>query len=476
MRKMQTQKETSVSLIPTQSPRNSFFLNVSPRSLDKMTVNDLPNSKSIKGAALYKNHLWLSGDGTILEYDPVAKKITRYSNPSLAYCDSNLVIIDQYLYAPCRQVSAADMANYQTLPRYSVYKINLNTFAVEHIFTDKDGLTAQQNYFLVADGNTVWVGTDDGLGMIDTTSDNVTYFTSQLGTEAGAQTPQKFPITNIVIDGKFVWANVGADVYSKGSMSLFDKDTQVWQPFGPETLINRTDRFDLYLSGIKKVTNGIEIVSDGGTARVCNILKYDYTIKQWITAESQPFQGCIDRLSSQFPYTIYTATSLDANKLTQVTVGGNIYDIQGRANLVFSQIYQKKRYVLTSGTIDEMQSGATTPSIDIALGADMTNAISPNQLAISDVNLLIDPANHRGLAINSGCSPVGFCNEGTVWLFDLRTNKILKTYTQKFPEEAGFSVDKWTLQSQQNALIVNDGKNNQVFSIDTATYTYTSKQ
>lgn len=63
-----------------ESKLKNFFHEAVPRPLEEVTIFDLPNYRKIQGAAKYKNNLWFTGNGNIIEYSLQTNSIISYSD------------------------------------------------------------------------------------------------------------------------------------------------------------------------------------------------------------------------------------------------------------------------------------------------------------------------------------------------------------------------------------------------------------
>lgn len=156
---------------------DNFFKSPKDLHVRRIKVDQLPDSEGIQGFETYKNSLWVSGDGALIEYDLNLGKVIGFSDPLKANCDSNLVIVNDYLFAACRTPTR------KYIGKYLVLKINLKNLKVEKIFSEKDGLLDQNNYDLFKDGNYVWVSTYDGLGKVNAKTDEVDFYRGELEEE-----------------------------------------------------------------------------------------------------------------------------------------------------------------------------------------------------------------------------------------------------------------------------------------------------
>ncbi|MDP3998658.1 MAG: hypothetical protein Q8P89_03515 [bacterium] len=456
---------------PVSYRGENFFLTAVPKPLKNLVLEDLPDSNDIEEARLYKGHLWLSGDGSLIEYDPGSKKIVRYSNPRKVDCSGNIVIVNDFLFAACRQGAVNNVYNpdLEWFP-YAVYKINLLNYSLEHVFNKTDGLLNGDNYFLTPDGDAIWVDTFEGIGKINAKTNEVKFYTTEMGLKDNH-------VIIISIDDKYVW------VVGKGELAYFDKTMQQWVSFPPEVIAdNKTDGSNT-ISGFKTTPEGAEIGLFAYDGRKCLLRKYEYSSQRWTTTAdiqtgSPQVYVCDERLKTYFPVAFPISgqspkkTVIDESGLTQITLATssgevNRYEINGRVNIYLSPMLNGKRYVLTSATVDVIDESLNLPEIHIKLGG---SSLHSRPYVSGSYVLLIDPETLVGVVIDAGCTPQPSCLEQTMWLLDFKAKLVLKVYDIKIPSDYWYILDKFTLTKQQNSLMVNDQNGKPLFHINLTTY------
>ena len=200
----------------------------------------------------------------------------------------------------------------------------------------------------MADGATVWVNTFEGVGKINAKTNELKFYTSELGLQ-----DNHVNINNI--GDEYVW------VAGKGEMALFSKKSQQWQGFPPE-VVSGIEGSNTIL-GFKEIQGGTQTGLFTYTDRNCLLREYKYNLQQWVTINSRSIyyvHECEAWLKTYLPLfmkTITSITSTDQDSLTQLNLpkpsgGTEKYIINGRANLYLSSVIEGKRYILTSSTID----------------------------------------------------------------------------------------------------------------------------
>lgn len=171
--KVSTQSKSSSQAEGIEIKADNLFRSGKDLSVERLKLNDLPNSENIhQGFKIYENSLWVSGDGSLIEYDLKSGEVLRFSDPKKANFISDLAIVNDYLFAVHRIISGKEF-----IPD-AVYKINLKNLKIDNIFTKKDGLLDQIRNFH-EDGDYVWISTSDGLGRINSKTDKIDFFTNK---------------------------------------------------------------------------------------------------------------------------------------------------------------------------------------------------------------------------------------------------------------------------------------------------------
>ncbi len=445
---------------------NDFFKSdLSGESIADLKINSLPDSKFVRGVARYKNSLWVSGDGSLIEYDSDSNLIKKFSDPTKAKCDSNIVIVGNYLFAPCRTLNGTE----KELPSYSLYKINLHTLKIEKIFTAKDGLKSLDNFDVYQDGEYVWISTFNGVARINSKSNNVNFYTSEMGI-GGYSEGDRYSTRRVLPDKDFVWVEVVASAYSTGGVSRFDKKTQTWIPFGPKQIIGADspqNRIDF--EGIKFIDGGIRVAfrKDGVSTNDSLVEKdFLYSNSNWTTvSDNLPMSGAnsdptYDYIKNNYYYVSGEYGEEDGEGFIQVYSNKKLVNkINGRAYLWMSDLLgDTKRYLITGASVDVIKDLHKIPEIVFGFGRNMDNSdphpTNPDvkfyASSDSDLAIVIDPNYFLGF---EGPEQWGDMN---VWVVDLKNDKLIKKFTtnNKYEWRKSFGND--------SPLIGQDGKQTSV--------------
>lgn len=423
---------------------NDFFFFSIPKPIKDLTVYQLPNDMNPRNVVQYKDSLWFAGDGSLVEYDTKSGKLASYSNMTKTNCDSNVVMANNFLFTSCHTDNIEDAFGHTEqltskiyTGHYSVFKINPLTHQIEHVFTDKDGLQNRYNYTLFADGDTVWIQTFKGIGRINATTNQVKFYTNELGIPGST-----LSISWMLVDQNYVWAAIGANVGSQGGLSMYDKKTQTWKAFSVRDLKDYTfDRFDLE-AGFKTIPSGIQIAFRDGNLETSDRLvekQYNYQTGQWKKVNiERPASGAQSESTRQYIAATYPPPfnyqKVDQFGLTQLQLpdSNQTYQLDGRNNYILSPVIGNKRYILTSATIDVIDDSSPFRQILTKLGSLPSSGVSYGDPSAYEglVNFLIDSDNSLAVVADSACGGQGCSGKEKVWLIDLKSAKIDKIYTK----------------------------------------------
>lgn len=459
---------------PAQDKNNNdFFFFSIPKPTKDLSIYQLPNDMHPRNVIQYQESLWFAGDGSLVEYDTKSGNIKSYSDYTKANCDSNVVLSNNFLFTSCHTDNIQDALGYTEklegkiyAGHYSIFEINPQTHQVEHIFTDKEGLKNRYNYTLVADDNTVWVQTFNGIGKIDATTNKVSFFNAP-------EIDLSFGIGQILPNKDFVWAYT----VDQG-LTLFNKTTQSWKQFTSSEVIGRPNyhRLDTvpFDNPIKLIPGGLQIGLWAGdqAQNNCIVRNYDYVTKQWTTASSQQIRyltQCESLLKSQFPKeAVYT--KFDSNGLTQIQLPGSsiTYQIDGRDNYILSPMIVGKRYLLTSATIDTIDDKTPFRQILIKLGSRLEENVLYTDLSAYQglVYFLIDSDGSLALVIDSACGGQGCTGDQKAWFVNLKSGKIIKTYTNSDGLPNGDTLTDLNMSREGDLLLIKNKQGDPVFSIN----------
>lgn len=461
----------------SQAILSNFFLRSVPRSVSDISILNLPNTADIKGVVSFKDSLWFSGGGSLVEYDIKSGKLISYSDLIKANCDSNVVMANNSLFTACRTDNINDAFGHTEqltskvfTGHYSIFKINPSAHEVEYIFTDKDGLKNRYNFKLTGDGDTVWVETFKGIGRIDAKTNKVSFYT----------TPEidiAFGIGKILPDRDYVWA-WSADE----GLALFNRSAQTWQQFADTDVLGKPVAFRLdarpFASPIKLVSGGLQIGLWAGEdiGDNCLVRQYNYSTQQWTTVSSQQTQyvyQCGDILKQQFPQEP-TYTIVDTDGLVQIRLPetGEQYQVDGRNNYTLSPVVDNKRYILTNSTIDVIDNTLPFPQILVKLGSLPSGSTSYSDPAMYEdlVNFLVDPDRSFAVVVDPDCAGQGCMGGQKAWLVDLNAGKVNKVYTKADNLPEGDLLYGLSMSREGDLLVVKDKQGEPLFNINTSNY------
>lgn len=219
---------------------NKFFPNITPLNF---SVYLDPDSSEI---------LWNVGAGGIQRVNIKTKEIEEFGNKIKA--SGEIAKIGNLIFIGDRE---------QGLVQYDL------SSGKRKVYTTNDGLLTESNLHLSADPydkDVLWIDTFKGLNRLKISTGKLSSFTKEMGIKGSQWESSIFNITN-----DEVWLTVGADAYSSGGVSVYNKNTGMWKSWGPESFFEN-DRFDGY--GIGKNEN-IFVYEDD------TLYKYDKEKDKW---------------------------------------------------------------------------------------------------------------------------------------------------------------------------------------------------
>ncbi|MBF0208081.1 MAG: hypothetical protein HQK53_14475 [Oligoflexia bacterium] len=452
---------------PATSSR--FFITKIQKPISEITFKDIPNNREIRNVVEYKNSIYAAGNGAIIRYSRTTGEVTGFSDTYKAYCDGELAVINNFLFAACRigNVKEPYMGNFEIL------KINLEADILEKSYGRNDGLINQSNYRLFKDGTNIWVATFDGLGLIDTIADKVSFFHSELGYP---EVNKSYGVNHILVDANYVWAFFGANAYSQGGVGLYNKSTTTWRSFGPTDLMENPIRFDLdYSEGYyaKLVPGGIQLgFRDGKMGDADRLVekKYNYNTEKWEVMGEYPASGPESdktRFAFMQKYPSIRYSEIDSQGLVQLILPSDSskLNINGRINNLISPVINGNRYILTNGTIDEFQAHAPFRQTLVYLGEGLSSgsSIYDGMQESLGYKLLVDPSTNMGLVIDYICDGMTCENSHKVWLVDLSKKSIKKVYVGSNLPSSIFNKEDIKLAVSGGVLIVSSHSANTIF-------------
>lgn len=483
--------QASSQLQKTAITKNDFFFTSIPRPIKDITVNDLPNNAFVRNVVTYNDQLWFAGSGSLIAYDAKKSQLVGYSNPKKGFCDSNVVLANNFLFTSCRMNNVAEFSKeYSGRPDYAQYaiiKLDPKTYQIKHVYLPKDGLLDTSNFVLYQDGDIVWVATSNGVAAIDATTDKVSFYIDELGIQGTVHS-----IGKIFVDDKYVWAYTNSNAYSTGGLSLFSKATKTWKPFGPQELKDRRpSNFDLESLangyGFKLIPGGIQAAYRDGDITVGNETfdrlvekQYNYNTGKWTKKSEQPATGSyytssIEKLSLNYPGEPNAAKE-DQYKLVQLQIASKTYQLDGRNNIRLSPVIEEKRYLLTSGTIDVIDDTYPFRQILVKLHDKLETNLNSDYTSVYNgpIQFLVDPETLQAFVASLQCGPgMDACSPSQkVWLIDLKNAKILKEYTAADKVPIVDNLTGISLTKEGTVSTIHDSSGKTLFSINTANYNF----
>lgn len=479
-----------LSPIPTPMIESFFNFRIPP-PIDQTTIYDLPNTAHPNNIIRYKNHLWFTSDGSLIEYDPKTQKMVAYSNAKKYNCGRDIVLIHDYIYAPCN-IDNIDDAFGTTNILHTTYftghsgilRIDPNTHNITKVFSKQDGLVNQYNLQLYTDNEDIWVGTFDGVARINTTNDKVAFFKQQLGFP---DVNKSYSINHLIIDKDYVWVFFGSHVESQGGVALYNKKTDTWTAFGPSELKESPERFDLDFGSnsyhAKLIPNGIQIAfRDGKVGNEDKLVEkqYNYDTKVWrkvteYVATGADYDKTYKLLESTYPTTHQKYSFVDSSGLVQLKIPGEnkTYQLDGRTNYILSQLVNGKRYILTSGTVDVIDDSQPFRQIVVKLEKQLLGSIGfAEEINYQQlIHFFVDPQTMLALVIHPSCEGMGCDGHQSAWLVDLNNKEIKKIYTVEDKLPAGDKLSqKLKFSTTGDSFVITNEKNEEVFRINTTNF------
>jgi len=272
-------------------------------------------------------------------------------------------------------------------------------------------------------------------------------------------------------------------------MIKFDKKTSKWTAYEPDDFMDYDkSRFDLEFSdtgtSAKLIPGGIQIAyrdghMNGSYDRLVE-KQYSYKTDKWTKINEEPttgeyYESVTKKLNATYPNTESKFTFRDENRLTQIKMPGTnqTYLLDGRDNLILSEMVNGKRYLLTTGSIDLIDNTYPFRQLLIKIpGGILSDIYSVSPLAEGGVvNFLIDESTETALLVDSACAGMG-CGEGRkIWLIELKNKKIIKTFTQNDSDipDGMTLLTEMIMKKDGEILRVYNKENKEIFNIDLKT-------
>lgn len=478
-----------------KSPYDNFFLFSIPKPIEKLSVYQLPNDLSPRNVIKYKDSLWFSGDGSLVEYDIKSGKLKSYTDMTKANCTSEIVMVNGYIFVACYVDNIDDAfgnVNILKTPVFTgssaVFKINPDTHKVEYVYSKENGVLNAFNHVLYADKGYIWLSTFSGVARINPDTNKVDFYREQLNIPGGSE-KTTYNVVNMFVDSDYIWVAVSANVGSVGGLALFDKQNGTWKSFTARDLkdYKPDDRFDME-TPFKSVPGGMQIgFRDGAIGTVDRFVEkqYNYQTGKWTKLGEQRATGSFYEDLRKHIDSVYPSKPgyqvIDQDGLTQIKLPGEekIYKLDGRNNFILSRSFGDKRYVLTNATVDVIDNNSEFRKILVKLGSRLESAISVSDISFFEslVNFLIDQQGEWAIVTDSDCGGMGCTGNQKVWLIDLKMGEVQKAYVgEKDGVPAGELLMNLSMSRENDKLIIKDKNSAPLFNIDLKSYNLTAEK
>lgn len=135
---------------------------------DNLKVDDLPNLTDVRSIVDYRGNKIVIAYNRFVEYDIASKKIVRQNNPDVLSCIYSGTVVGNNLYVGCN----SENDNPSTL-----YKVDLDSGKIVKKYElFKDSGFKLVNLWLLAEGNTLWISSWDGVIKMDTLSQQTKFY------------------------------------------------------------------------------------------------------------------------------------------------------------------------------------------------------------------------------------------------------------------------------------------------------------
>ncbi|MFO0703951.1 MAG: hypothetical protein U0525_04480 [Patescibacteria group bacterium] len=476
---------------PTVSQKNirydNFFIKKITKPLDQITLMDLPNNSEVRSTVVYGDFIFTSGDGSIIQYSKKTGALISFSDLNQATCDGEMVLVGKYLYAACKIDNLDDSfgppASTYTSVHYSghaaIFKINADSMLVEKVIGKNEGLKNQYNINLTVDGDDIWIGTFDGLGLLNTHTNKVSFFHDELGFP---EINKLYGISYILPDKDYVWAFFTSHDSSQGGIAMYSKKTNLWKSFDLADFMETPYKFDLFYqngSFAKTVSGGIQIAffdgAKGGEKLVEK--KYNYESQKWTFVEEYStlgytFDKIVNTLRDKYPMDVVTAEKI-INRADESKSKMDIF--QGRSNRYITKAINGNRYIKTNNSIDII--GVNPPFrhklVDLPEKLSHSGDFRDGLLYSSYIPLLIEPNGKYGILITYVCVDDGKynCKDNVdISLFEIEKNKLTNVYLGE--ELIGFHLQeqKLNLKMVGSLIKISLEYGPEIFEIDTSSH------
>lgn len=143
-------------------------------------------------------------------------------------------IVGNSIFLVCKK----DNETAQFPDEFLIKEVNLETGAVENIWSEADGLTSSLNIQLLSFNNALWVGNYEGVSRINLETNQIEKSFNEILTG----------YSNIEVDlhsnGTELWGTMGSNVNSAGGVAYYDIDADTWFAYKYNDFPNTDARID----------------------------------------------------------------------------------------------------------------------------------------------------------------------------------------------------------------------------------------
>ncbi len=316
---------------------------------DAMTVEDFPNSErdgSGEAAVVWQDRLLVRSTNHIFEYD--------WEGNLLAYSDSTLVPM-------ARDMALIGDSLFVASWEEGIYEVDLASNRVVNFYDAEDGLENVQNLQFAVDGETLWVGTFQGVAQINTTTDEIRFYEEELNIEGGTFS------ANVYTSEGDVWAEVLANAGSEGGVSHYDAKTDTWTAYGPTAFMGdrwSAQRVD-FLSFVVSDEGVFAAFQENGPSHEV-LQKFDPAQDTWNTVFESSAETFMSILSSKLPAPESYSSSYydDIAQTVSIFDGGTWKTISAPMKTYVAIVHEDDAYyLLSSSGIERFSKGDSFPEV-----------------------------------------------------------------------------------------------------------------
>ncbi len=330
---------------------------------DAMMVEDFPDSERDgfgEAAVVWQDRLFVKSTHHIFEYD--------WEGNVLAYSDSALVPM-------ARDMALIGDSLFVASWEEGIYEVDLASNRVVNFYDAEDGLENVQNLQFAVDGETLWVGTFQGVARIDTATDEIRFYEEELNVEGSTFSSDVF-----AHDGD-VWATVRANANSEGGASHYDAKTDTWTAYGPSAFMTdaSAERVDLMNFTVSDEGVFVTFQENGPSHEV--LQKFDPAQDTWNTVFESSAETFMLMLPSKLPAReSYSSSHYDDTAQTVSIFDDGIWKIIPAPTKTYAAIVHEGEvyYLLSSSGIERFSKGDSFPEVivesQVTVGPDSSTS------------------------------------------------------------------------------------------------------